>query len=96
MRTPFIGRLVSPRRTAAYIFSCERILAEDFLFTSARGVLMPKSQWLETAMGSFVCESFEWEDVRVRPFGDMANNSLEADRAHGILPLRRSSNPGRA
>ena len=51
---------------------CERILAEDFLLTSARGVLMPKSEWLDAAMGPFSCEEFEWDEIRVRPFGDVA------------------------
>jgi ketosteroid isomerase-like protein len=52
--------------------TCERILDDEFLLTSARGVLMPKSDWLAAAMGPFVCESFEWEEMRVRPFGGMA------------------------
>ena len=51
---------------------CERILADDFLLTSARGVLMPKDEWLDAAMGPFSCEEFEWEEIRVRPFGDVA------------------------
>ena len=52
--------------------TCERLLAEDFLLTSARGVLMPKSQWLAGAMGPFVCEAFAWDEILVRPFGDVA------------------------
>lgn len=51
--------------------ACERMLADDFVLTSGRGVLMTKSEWLD-AIGIFVGESFEWEDVRVRPFGDVA------------------------
>ncbi len=47
--------------------TCERILANDFVLTSARGVLMSKAEWLLNAMGPFVCEHFEWEDLRVRP-----------------------------
>jgi len=35
--------------------TCERILADDFVLTSARGILMPKSDWLAAAMTSFVC-----------------------------------------
>jgi ketosteroid isomerase-like protein len=50
----------------------ERILADDFLLTSARGMLMPKNEWLAAAMGPFCCDEFEWEEIRVRPFGDVA------------------------
>jgi len=52
--------------------TCDRILGEDFLLTSARGVLMSKEQWLAGAMGPFVGEAFDWEEIRVRPFGDVA------------------------
>jgi ketosteroid isomerase-like protein len=52
--------------------TCDRLLAEDFLLTSARGVLMPKSQWLDGAMGPFVCEAFAWEEILVRSFGEVA------------------------
>ena len=52
--------------------TCERILADDFLLTSARGALMSKSEWLAGAMGPFVCSSFKWEQIQVRPFGDVA------------------------
>jgi hypothetical protein len=46
--------------------TCERLLAPDFLLTSARGVLIPRLDWLENAMGAFVCEAFEWLELRVR------------------------------
>jgi hypothetical protein len=46
--------------------TCDQILAPDFLLTSARGVLMSKDQWLENAMGPFVCDAFEWQELRVR------------------------------
>jgi ketosteroid isomerase-like protein len=52
--------------------TCERILADDFLLTSARGALMSKSEWLAGAMGPFVCSSIKWEQIQVRPFGDVA------------------------
>lgn len=52
--------------------ACERILADDFMLTSARGVLMPKSEWLDAAMSSFVCTAFAWEELLVRPFGETA------------------------
>ena len=51
--------------------TCERILADDFLLTSARGIPMRKSDWL-AAMSSFVCTVFTWEELVVRPFGDTA------------------------
>ena len=47
--------------------TCQRVLADDFLLTSARGVLMSRTEWLANAMGPFVCEHFEWEELRVRP-----------------------------
>lgn len=47
--------------------TCERLLADDFLLTSARGVLMSKSEWLTNAMGLFVCDAFHWETLQVRP-----------------------------
>ena len=52
--------------------TCEKILADDFVITSARGFLASKSEWLDAAMGPFICEAFEWEEVRVRPFERVA------------------------
>ena len=52
--------------------TCQRILADDFLLTSARGALMSKSEWLAGAMGPFVCTDFHWEQIQVRRFGDVA------------------------
>src|SRR6476619_230343 len=49
---------------------CEAILADDFLLTSARGVLMPKAAWLEGAMGPISGTAFEWLELRVRPLGE--------------------------
>jgi len=51
--------------------TCARILADDFVLTSARGMLMTKDQWLD-AIASIVGESFRWEEIRVRLFGDVA------------------------
>jgi ketosteroid isomerase-like protein len=63
--------------------TCASLLADDFLLTSARGVYMSKSQWLEGAMGLFVCEAFEWEEIRVRAFGDVGIVHARArQRAH--------------
>lgn len=52
--------------------TCERILGDDFILTSARGLLMSKEEWLAAAMGPFVGEALVWEEIRVRPFGDVA------------------------
>jgi ketosteroid isomerase-like protein len=52
--------------------TCDRIIDDDFLLSSARGVLMPKEQWLSAAMGPFTCRTFEWLEVLVRPFGEVA------------------------
>ena len=54
------------------IATCSAILADDFILTSARGVLMPKDDWLAKAGGAFRCASFEWLEIIVRPFDDMA------------------------
>ena len=51
--------------------TCASILADDFLLTSARGVLMSKEEWL-ASLDWIVAQRFEWEEVRVRPFGDVA------------------------
>jgi len=52
--------------------TCEAILGDDFQLTSARGVLIDKPAWLDAAMGPIRGTSFTWDDVRVRPFGDVA------------------------
>lgn len=52
--------------------TCASILADDFVLTSARGVLMPKRDWLAKAGSVFDCSAFEWLDLLVRPFGDVA------------------------
>jgi len=51
---------------------CERILDDEFLLSSARGMYMKKSDWLTGAMGPFNCTAFEWQQVLVRPFGTTA------------------------
>ncbi|HEY9024927.1 MAG TPA: nuclear transport factor 2 family protein [Burkholderiaceae bacterium] len=52
--------------------TCAALLADDFILTSARGVLMPKQAWLDNAAGPFRCTAFEWLEIIVRPFDDMA------------------------
>jgi ketosteroid isomerase-like protein len=51
--------------------TCASILADDFVLSSARGVLMSKEEWL-ASLDWIVAQRFEWEEVRVRPFGDVA------------------------
>jgi ketosteroid isomerase-like protein len=50
---------------------CNRILADDFILTSARGTLMSKADWL-AGIEVFDCTSFVWDAITVRPFGDVA------------------------
>ena len=52
--------------------TCEAVLDDEFLLSSARGVLIRKAEWLAGAMGVFNCREFEWLSVLVRPFGDVA------------------------
>ena len=54
------------------IETCDRILDDEFLLSSARGMLMPKAGWLVNAKGPFNCESFEWLEILVRPFDQFA------------------------
>lgn len=51
---------------------CDQIIDPEFLLSSARGMLMGKSEWLTGAMGAFNCDEFEWKQVLVRPFGSVA------------------------
>ena len=51
--------------------TCASILGDDFVLTSARGVLMPKEAWLANAASVFKCTAFEWQELVVRPFGDV-------------------------
>jgi hypothetical protein len=50
---------------------CSRILADDFILTSARGVLMSKSDWL-AGLAMFDCTAFAWDEIIVRLFGEVA------------------------
>lgn len=60
--------------------ACADVLGDDFLLTSARGILMTKSQWL-AALDAFKCSAFSWEEMRVRPFGDVALVHARAKQA---------------
>ena len=63
--------------------TCERILAHDFLLTSARGILMSKIDWL-AALSSFICTSFSWEQLLVRPYGDTAIVHIRANQQAAV------------
>ena len=46
--------------------TCNDILDEDFVLTSATGVLMRKREWLENATGAFAATEFRWLSILVR------------------------------
>jgi hypothetical protein len=52
--------------------TCEDILDDEFLLSSARGTLIRKSEWLAGAMSVFNCREFEWRSLLVRPFESFA------------------------
>ena len=52
--------------------TCDDILDEEFLLSSARGVLIRKPEWLAGAMSAFNCQEFEWKEILVRPFENVA------------------------
>jgi len=55
-------------RTAA-----EAILADEFILVSSLGgAIFTKAQWLDEALGSISCQSFQFDDIRVLDYGDAA------------------------
>ena len=48
------------------IQTCSEILDEGFILTSATGVLMGKSEWLNKASGAFAATEFRWLSIVVR------------------------------
>ena len=52
--------------------TCDGILDDEFLLSSSRGVLVRKSAWLASAMNTFNCQAFEWLEILVRPFENVA------------------------
>ena len=53
--------------------ACADVLADEFQLTSAlSGELFDKAKWLDLARGPFECEWFEFEEVRVRRYGEVA------------------------
>ena len=45
---------------------CNDILDDSFVLTSATGVLIRKSEWLEKATGAFAATEFNWLSIVVR------------------------------
>jgi hypothetical protein len=51
----------------------ERALADDYIGVGPRGFTLTKEQWLDShEAGSLRYESFELDEVEVRPYGDAA------------------------
>src|SRR5262249_43370489 len=50
--------------------AAEAILADEFILVSSLGgEIFTKAQWLDEALGSIRCESFQFDDVRVLGYG---------------------------
>jgi hypothetical protein len=59
------------------------ILADDFLLSSARGVLMTKQEWIKGALGPFTCEGFQWKEIKVRIYDNVAVvNAITSQKAN--------------
>ena len=52
--------------------TCDRILSDDFILSSATGNVMNKQEWLDRAIGPFVAKEFIWERIKVRIYEDTA------------------------
>ena len=58
------------------------ILADDFLLSSARGIFMNKQEWIQGALGPISGTSFEWNEIRVRSYENVAVvNAITSQRA---------------
>lgn len=59
------------------------ILADDFLLSSARGIFMTKQEWIKGAIGPFTCENFQWKEIKVRSYENVAVvNSITFQKAN--------------
>ena len=59
------------------------ILADDFLLSSARGILMTKQEWIQGALGPFTCERFQWKEIKVRTYDSVAVvNAITSQKAN--------------
>ncbi len=52
------------------IQTCRNILDDSFILTSATGILVDKSEWLEKAAGLFSATEFIWISISVRKIAD--------------------------
>ncbi len=52
------------------IETCRNILDENFILTSATGVLIDKAEWLDKATGAFSATEFTWLSIAVRRITD--------------------------
>lgn len=52
--------------------TCTVMLADDFVLTSARGIMVPKAEWVANAGNTFKYTACEWQEIIVRPFGEVA------------------------
>lgn len=52
------------------IETCRNILDDSFILTSATGILIDKTQWLEKAAGAFSGTEFTWLSITVRKIAD--------------------------
>ncbi len=71
-RLPELERAWMNAWIAKDMATCEEILDDEFLLSSARGMFMHKPEWLAGAMSVFDCLEFEWKSMLVRPFGNVA------------------------
>ena len=62
---------------------CSEILSDDFILSSARGNLVNKEQWLESAKELITGEEFKWLEINIRQYGNTAVvNAKTTQKAH--------------
>ena len=52
------------------IETCRNILDDGFILTSATGILVDKTEWLDKAAGAFSATEFTWLSITVRRIAD--------------------------